>query len=85
MFALTIALGLRYLGVLLMGSLIIIPAATAQRLSKNLNQMLTVAVGIAVTTTVVGSWLALWLHRETGPVIVTLATGCFLLTFLRRP
>ena len=46
--------------------------------------MLTVAVGIAVTTTVVGSWLALWLHRETGPVIVTLATGCFLLTFLRR-
>ena len=57
----------------------------SQRLSKNLNQMLTVAVGIAVTTTVVGSWLALWLHRETGPVIVTLATGCFLLTFLRRP
>ena len=85
MFALTIALGLRYLGVLLMGSLIIIPAATAQRLSKNLNQMLTVAVGIAVATTVGGSWLALSLHRETGPVIVTLATGCFLLTFLRRP
>ena len=68
-----------------MGSLIIIPAATAQRLSNNLNQMLTVAVTIAVTTTVVGSWIALSLHRETGPVIVTLATGCFLLTFLRRP
>ncbi|HEY7440809.1 MAG TPA: metal ABC transporter permease, partial [Vicinamibacterales bacterium] len=31
MFALTIALGLRYLGVLLMGALIIIPAATAKR------------------------------------------------------
>ena len=85
MFALTIALGLRYLGVLLMGSLIIIPAATAKRLSNNLNQMLTVAVAIAVATTVAGSWLALWLHRETGPVIVTLAAGCFLLTFLRRP
>jgi zinc transport system permease protein len=85
MFALTIALGLRYLGVLLMGSLIIIPAATAKHLSNNLNQMLTVAVVIAVATTVVGSGLALWLHRATGPVIVALAAGCFLLAFLHRP
>jgi zinc transport system permease protein len=37
MFALTIALGLRYLGVLLMGALIIIPAATAKRLAGNLS------------------------------------------------
>src|SRR5581483_10520631 len=48
MFALTIALGLRYLGVLLMGSLIIIPAAAANRLARNLNQMLAAAVAIAV-------------------------------------
>jgi ABC-type Mn2+/Zn2+ transport system permease subunit len=61
------------------------PAATAKRLSNKLNQMLTVAIASAVATTVVGSWLALWLHCETGPVIVTLATGCFLVTFLRRP
>ena len=36
MFALTVALGLRYLGVLLMGSMIIIPAATAKRLACRL-------------------------------------------------
>ena len=35
-FALIIALGLGYLGVLLMGALIIILAATAKRLAKNL-------------------------------------------------
>jgi ABC-type Mn2+/Zn2+ transport system permease subunit len=84
MFALTIALGLRYLGVLLMGSLVIIPAATATRLSNNLNQMLMTAAAIAVTVTVAGSWLAAQLHRETGPVIVMLAGVCFLLTFMRR-
>jgi len=84
MFALTIALGLRYLGVLLMGSLIIIPAAAANRLARNLNQMLAAAVAIAVGATVVGSWLAMRLHHETGPVIVVIAAGCFLLTFLRR-
>lgn len=84
MFALTLALGLRYLGVLLMGSLIIIPAATAKRLSTTLTQLLVLAVVIAVVTTLAGSWVATWLHRETGPVIVTIAAGMFLLTFLRR-
>jgi ABC-type Mn2+/Zn2+ transport system permease subunit len=84
MFALTIALGLRYLGVLLMGSLIIIPAATARRLSTNLTRMLALAVLLAVVTTLAGTWLAAVLHHDTGPVIVTLAAACFLLTFVRR-
>lgn len=83
-FALTIALGLRYLGVLLMGALIIIPAATAKRLARNLSGMLMTAVCVAVFATVVGSYVAAWIDRETGPLIVTVATGCFLLSLLRR-
>jgi ABC-type Mn2+/Zn2+ transport system permease subunit len=84
MFALTIALGLRYLGVLLMGSLIIIPAATAKRLSQSLNQMLMLAALAALVATVAGSVLALRLHRETGPLIVTLSATGFLLTMFPR-
>jgi ABC-type Mn2+/Zn2+ transport system permease subunit len=83
-FALTIALGLRYLGVLLMGALIIIPAATAKRLARNLNGMLSVAVAVAVVATAVGTWLATWLHRETGPLIVTVAAAAFVVSLLRR-
>ena len=83
MFALTVALGLRYLGVLLMGSLIIIPAATATRLSRNLNQMLATAAIIAIVVTLVGSAVAASLHRATGPLIVSLAAAGFFLTFLR--
>jgi zinc transport system permease protein len=83
-FALTIALGLRFLGVLLMGALIIIPAATAKRLARNLTEMLVLAASIAVAATVAGTWLATSLHRETGPCIVIVAAGCFLLSFLRR-
>jgi ABC-type Mn2+/Zn2+ transport system permease subunit len=56
-FALTIALGLRYLGVLLIGSLAIIPAATARRLATSLRGMLIVAVGVSVTASVVGTSL----------------------------
>lgn len=84
MFALTIALGLRYLGVLLMGALIIIPAATAKRLASGLNGMLAISVGIAVTTTLLGTWLAARFHRETGPLIVTVAAGLFAISLLRR-
>ena len=82
-FALTIALGLRYLGVLLMGALIIIPAATAKRLAKNLTGMLVTAVLVAVAATVGGSWLASLFHRETGSLIVIVAACLFLLSFLR--
>ncbi len=83
-FALTIALGLRFLGVLLMGALIIIPAVTAKRLTRNLTGMLIASVMVAVIATVAGSFLAQWLHRETGPLIVTVAACCFLMSCLRR-
>jgi zinc transport system permease protein len=86
MFALTIALGLRYLGVLLMGALIIIPAATAKRVARNLDQMLVISVIAAMTATLSGTWLAGRLHQETGPLIVTVAAVCFLLSLgFRKP
>jgi ABC-type Mn2+/Zn2+ transport system permease subunit len=82
MFALTVALGLRYLGVLLMGSLIIIPAAAAKRLSRNLSQMLVAAAAIAIFVTIAGSLAADHFHKPTGPFIVTLAAGLFFLSAL---
>ena len=67
-FALTVALGLRYLGVLLMGSLVIIPAATAKRMAGNLTAMLGWAVAVAVLSAALGTWFAALLHRPTGPL-----------------
>jgi zinc transport system permease protein len=83
-FAVTVALGLRYLGALLMGSLMIIPAATARRLAPNLTGMLTIAVALAVFATLFGSWLAAQTDRETGPVIVSVAAVCFFLSLASR-
>jgi len=82
-FALTVALGLRYLGVLLMGSLVIIPAATARRLARDLRGMLAISVVVAVAATVGGAWLAAQLHRESGPLIIALAAACFFLSAVR--
>ena len=69
-FAVTVGLGLRYLGVLLMGSLIIIPAAAAKHLAPNLNAMLGLAVAISVGSTLAGLSLAHVLRREAGPLVI---------------
>ncbi len=76
-FALTVALGLRFLGVLLMGSLIIVPAAAAKRLARSLRGMLAWSVAIAVASTAAGSLLASLLHRQTGPFVVLVAAAFF--------
>jgi len=79
-FALTVALGLRYLGALLMGSLVIIPAATARRVARDLTTMLTTSVAVSLVATLLGTWLAERLHRESGPLIISIAVACFLAT-----
>jgi zinc transport system permease protein len=83
-FAAAVALGLRYLGVLLMGSLVIIPAATAKYLARSLDGMLGMAVAFAVTSTLLGSALAARLHRPTGPVIIAVAAAFFFASLLAR-
>jgi zinc transport system permease protein len=85
-FAVTVALGLRYLGVLLMGSLIIIPAATAKHLARNIKSMFLISVGVSVASTLAGSALAEVLHRPTGPLIIAVAAACFFFSLaVRRP
>jgi ABC-type Mn2+/Zn2+ transport system permease subunit len=83
-FALTVALGLRYLGVLLMGSLIIIPAATAKQLARSLSGMQWISVGIAVGATLVGAYAGPALGLDTGPVTIVVAAAVFFVSLLVR-
>jgi len=78
-FAITVALGLRYLGVLLMGSLLIIPAATARLLAHGLTSMLALSAAIAIVSTTTGTVIAQHLNQEPGPFVVLVASGCFAL------
>jgi ABC-type Mn2+/Zn2+ transport system permease subunit len=83
-FSLTVALGLRYLGVLLMGSLIIIPAATAKHLARSLRSMRVISVVVAMSSTLIGTLTAPRLGLETGPLIITIAAAIFFASLLRR-
>jgi zinc transport system permease protein len=83
-FAVTVAVGVRYLGVLLMGSLVIIPAATAKQIAGNQRTMMFVAVSVAVASTIVGASIGAALGRETGPPIVLVAAAFFLAGLLGK-
>jgi ABC-type Mn2+/Zn2+ transport system permease subunit len=83
-FALTIGLGLRYLGVLLVGSLAIIPAATAKRLARRLTGMFTISVLVSVIATTAGTLAAPFLHRQPGPLVVLCASACFIASLFWR-
>jgi len=83
-FAITIILGLRYLGVLLMGSLIIIPAAAARNLAQNLSTMLvysSVIACVSISAGLIGVSAAL----PIGPITIGAAGFFFFLTlFLKK-
>jgi ABC-type Mn2+/Zn2+ transport system permease subunit len=83
-FGLTVALGLRYLGVLLMGSLIIIPAAAARHLARSLSGMLAWAAALAVLATTLGTVGAAALGVGTGPMIIAVAAGLFFIGLMWR-
>ena len=80
-FVLTILLGLRYLGVLLMGSLIIIPAAVGKNLGKSLNSMIAISAIAAILAAAIGLLAASKMGLEPGPTIIIAAAALFFLSF----
>lgn len=74
----TIAVGMKIVGILLIISLLIIPAATARRLSATPEQMAVIAVVIGALSVVTGLLGSLQWDLPAGPAIVVAATVCFI-------
>jgi zinc transport system permease protein len=73
----TIAVGMKIVGILLIISLLIIPAAAARRLSATPEQMAVIAAIIGVLSVVAGLFGSLRWDIPAGPAIVVAATACF--------
>ena len=82
--ALVIAVAMKLVGVLLITALLIIPAATAQKMSRSPEQMAFLATVIGALAVIAGLGASLTLDTPAGPSIVTAATGLFLLGQLWR-
>ncbi len=82
--ALMIALSMKIVGVLLVTSLLIIPAAAARRLSNTPEKMLWISMILAVFSVLFGLALSYFADLPTGPAIVMVATVFFLLLLNKK-
>jgi ABC-type Mn2+/Zn2+ transport system permease subunit len=83
--ALTIVVSLQTVGVALMVAMLVTPAATAYLLTRRLWHMMVVGGSIGAVSSVAGLYLSYYLNIASGPAVVLVCTGAFVLAFLFAP
>lgn len=84
MIGLVIAVAMKFVGALIITSLLIIPAATARRFARSPEAMAAIASGLGTVAVILG--LAMSWHYDTpaGPSVVVAAAGLFMLSQFKR-
>ncbi|MBI2003209.1 MAG: metal ABC transporter permease [Candidatus Wildermuthbacteria bacterium] len=83
-FAVTVALGIKFTGLLLMGALIIMPAAIARNLATSMRSYLAVSVCAGVLGAIVSILISLRYAVSPGPVFALLLGSVFFLSITAR-
>lgn len=83
-FAAAVLLGLEFLGVLLTGALIIVPAAAAKNIASDLSSDFMFAMCIAMGSVAVGIVLASAFGVVASPVIISVAAAAFIVSVFAR-
>lgn len=83
-FALTVALGIRFVGALLMGSLVIIPAASAKNISKSLNVFMSLSVIFGIFAAGFGIYISHIYNLPPGPIFILLSAIIFIISLIIR-
>jgi len=79
--AVTVALAMRTVGLLLVSALMVVPVAAARNLVRGFTAGLLCAIGIGVATAVGGAAASFWVDAAPGAFIVLLAVGVFILSW----
>ena len=82
--AAVVAVAMKIVGVLLIISLMIIPAAAARSLARTPEEMAVLASLLGGIAVVAGLLASLWLNTQSGPSVVVAALALFLLSLLAR-
>jgi ABC-type Mn2+/Zn2+ transport system permease subunit len=83
-FSLTIILGLRFLGALLVGAILIIPAAIGRQLAHTLASFLTASSIASVISVGGGVLIATSYGLSPGPTVISVAAVMFLLSLIKK-
>ncbi|MFQ5480411.1 MAG: metal ABC transporter permease [Thermodesulfobacteriota bacterium] len=80
-FAVAVAQGIRFVGALMMGSLVIVPAASAKNISKSITGYMRWSMAFGVAAAVLGIIISRLAMLPPGPVFILLCALFFIITF----
>lgn len=83
--SLVVVSAVNLVGVILVIGLLVTPAATAYLLSDRLGSMLVISAIVAELSVVLGLYGSVWLDVDSGPMIVVVSTGLFLVALVAAP
>ncbi len=83
--AVIITISIQWVGILIINSFLILPAAAARNITRNIRQYHVVAVLITVASGITGLLMSYYLNTASGATIVLIAALFYLLTFIWKP
>ena len=84
LFALGVALGIKFVGALLMGALIIIPAAAAKNIARSLTGFMALSIAAGIFSAVLGVYFSNLYQLSPGPIFILSGTAIFVLSLFWR-
>ncbi len=76
-----VALGVKFVGTLLMGALVIIPAASAKNISRGIKSYYFWSAFFGILSAILGSLVSTSYHLSSGPLVVLASIVLFLLSY----
>jgi ABC-type Mn2+/Zn2+ transport system permease subunit len=79
-----VSLGVRFVGTLLMGALVVVPAASAKNISQSFKSYYLISIAIGVASSLLGIIIAKSISFEIGPIVVLTSVFIYFLTYLAK-
>lgn len=83
--ALTIAVSIKVIGIILIAGLLILPAAISKNIARSFKQLVGFSMIVSAVATVLGIFLSYVANFPTGPTIILVAAALFGLSLIVRP
>ena len=80
--ALTVMLSIKWVGILIINALLILPAASSRNIATNMREYHLYSVIFSMFSGVLGLFVSYYTNVATGPMIIILASVIFFTTYL---
>ena len=77
-------MAIRWVGILIINSLLILPAASSRNISKNMRQYHFWSIVFSLISGIIGLIVSYYAKTATGPTIVIIASIIFFMTYFMR-